>query len=180
MTSQASSDEQNKRLLQAISYLIEWAKHVVTAAAALMVLAATFLKDLAVNVSAPVSHVMSAALVLFYVAMLLSVLLALRLVRQCANTVLTTQPQIGLGTELKALRSHLGHTQTAFFVGLASFSVVALSVLLSWALGQPTHRRSQAEVSTAASTGLSMAPCTQESARKNEHQVAGSDRAWSA
>ena len=142
MTSQVGIDEQNRRVLQAVAYLIEWAKHVVTIAAALMVLGATFLKDLAKGITPPVSYGMAVALVLFYVSMLMSVLLALKLVRQSANTVLTTQPQIGLGTELATLKNHLGRTQLAFMIGLVSFSVFALSILLTWALaptGQSSH-----------------------------------------
>lgn len=163
MTSQASTEEQNKRLLQAVSYLIEWAKHVVTAAAALMVLAATFLKDLAAHTSGPVTHVMSVALVLFYLAMLGSVWLALRLVRQCANTVLTTQPQIGLGSELATLRSYLGHTQKAFVLGLASFTVVALSVLYSWALGRPGQLGQKLEESLSSPSPIVAPPAPENS-----------------
>ncbi len=89
MTSQAPADEQNKRVLQAVAYLIEWAKHIVTAAAALMVLGATLLKDLAKDLTPTVSIVLAVTLILFYLSMLASVTLALKLVRQCANVVLT-------------------------------------------------------------------------------------------
>jgi hypothetical protein len=132
LTSQASAEEQNKRVLQAVAYLIEWAKHIVTAGAALMVLGATLLKDLAKDLSPTLSIALAVALGCFYLSMLVSVTLALRLVRQCANVVLTTQPQIGGGTELATLKSHLTKTQVAFGVGLTAFSIAALTIIVSW------------------------------------------------
>lgn len=127
-----TADEHNKRVLQGVAYLTEWAKHVVTIASALMVLAATLLKDLAKAVIPLASYFVATALLLFYVSMIISVMFALKLVRRCANTVITTQTQMAPGEELAALRTQLGRTQWAFVIGLGFFSIVALSILASW------------------------------------------------
>ena len=113
--------------------MIEWAKHIVTIASALMVLGATLLKDLARAVAPPWSYVVATAVFLFYAGMILSVIFALKLVRLCANTAITTQPQIASGDELHKLKVQLGRTQCAFVIGLGFFSIVALSILVSWA-----------------------------------------------
>ena len=47
-------EEYNKRILQAVAYLIEWAKHIITISAALLVLSATIVKDLAKDARAPI------------------------------------------------------------------------------------------------------------------------------
>lgn len=135
-------EEHNKRILQAVSYLIEWAKHVITISAALLVLSATIVKDLAKDANPPISYLLASCLVLFCLSTLVGVLFALRLVRHAASTVLTTEPQIGSGSELANLQQRLHRTQRAFLASLTLFSAVVLSVVLTWALGL-SHTTSQ-------------------------------------
>lgn len=158
MTSLATPEDQNKRILQGVSYLIEWAKHVVTGAAALMVLCATFLKDLGTHAASWPTHVMAVALVFFYLSMLVAVWMALKLVRQCANTVLTTAPQMGSGDDLANLKKHLVRTQRAFVAGLGCFSVVAIVILLSWAEATGTSASAAATAPRASASALPVHP----------------------
>ena len=128
-------DTRNNRVLQAVSYLIEWAKHIITLGAALMVLSVTLLKDLAQNSHPPTSYIIIACMVLFYLCMLLAVWLSLRLIRSAARIVLTNAEQLGTGSELGELQKHLNITQRVFLMSLAFFSLGALSVLVGWAFG---------------------------------------------
>lgn len=127
------TEEINKRLLQAVSYLIEWSKHIVTGSGALMVLTATLLKDLTRGASPPLSYVLAASVVLFYVSMTVAVWLAVGLVRQCARTVLTTAVMLGTGDDLNQLQRRLDKAQCAFLTGIVLFALASLLVLLNWA-----------------------------------------------
>jgi hypothetical protein len=143
-------------VLQAVSYLIEWAKHIITLAAALMVLSATVVKELSKDVSGPMTAVVATSLVLFYVTMLGAVWLALRLIRYGARTVLTTSPELGSGDELSFLQSHLRRTQRAFLVGLTFFCLVALSILLAWT----QTREGRTSPLSASTHGPATMPCS--------------------
>lgn len=135
-TSQA--EEHNKRFLQAVSYLIEWAKHIITIGSALMVLSVALLKDIVKEAQRPMSFVIASLLVLSYLSMLGSIWLALRFVRFAATCVLTRTPIIGGSDELVSLQERLTRLQRLFLVSLGLFSTLALCALLSWALGLPT------------------------------------------
>lgn len=132
--SQLDFHEHNSRVLQAVAYLIEWAKHIITLGAALMVLSVTFIKDLAKGTHPPVSYILVVCLLSFYLSMLVAIWLALRLIRYAASTVLTTAVHLGSGSELGALQDHLRLTQRIFLLSLAFFAAVALAVLLAWAV----------------------------------------------
>lgn len=134
-TNANSVEEYNKRFLQAVSYFIEWAKHIITIGSALMVLSVALLKDIVKNAQPPISYVIACLLVLSYLSMLCAIWLALRLVRFAATCVLTKAPQIGTGDELARLQDHLKRVQRLFLVSLMLFSGLALCALLSWAFG---------------------------------------------
>ena len=126
-------DEHNKRVLQAVSYLTEWSKHIITLSAALMVLGGTVVKDLVKAATPPLTYGIAFSLVLFYAMTLTAAWLALRLVRYGAKTVLTESPQIGSGDELRTLQTRLRWTQGAFLAALGLFCVLALLALFAWA-----------------------------------------------
>ena len=128
-------EQRNKRFLQAVSYLIEWAKHIITLGSALMVLGIALLKDLVRNARPPFSYLIAGLLVLSYLSMLGAIWLALRLVRYSASTVLTMAPHIVTSNKLASLQAHLNRVQMVFLIGLMFFSFLALSALLSWAFG---------------------------------------------
>jgi hypothetical protein len=125
--------ERNQRLLQGLSYLIEWAKHIITLGAALMVLSLTFVKDLAQDSQPPISYIVVISLVAFYLSMLAAVWHALRLIRYAARIVFAAE--LGAGDDLNILQRHLRFTQGMFLASLSLFSMVALSVLIAWAFG---------------------------------------------
>ena len=129
----SDAQEQNRRFLQAVSYLIEWAKHIMTLAAALMVLSVTFLKDLAKDTRPPLSYILLGALVAFYALMLTAVWFALRLVRHAASHVLTNDEFLGTGDALHDLKSLLERTQRVFLGSLMFFALLAVCVLGAWA-----------------------------------------------
>lgn len=134
--SESNSVEQyNKRFLQAVSYLIEWAKHIITIGSALMLLSVALLKDIVKEAHAPFSYLIASLLVLSYLSMISAIWLALRLVRCAASSVLTDEPRIGVGSELADLERSLKHTQRLFLVSLMFFSGLALCALLAWARG---------------------------------------------
>jgi hypothetical protein len=128
-------EEQNKRFLQAVSYLIEWVKHIITIGSALMVLSVALLKDVVKEAQPPATYLIASLLVLFYLSMLVSIWLALRFVRSAATCVLTRAAVIGTGDQLNSLQLSLKRLQWLFLISLAFFAVLALCALLSWALG---------------------------------------------
>jgi hypothetical protein len=123
------------RFIQAVSYLIEWAKHIITIASALMILSIAILKDIVRGADPPVSYIIVGLLILFYLGMLTSIWLALRFVRQAATCVLT-RGALGTPKEVDELQASLEHLQTLFLISLVFFSLLALFSLLSWAEGK--------------------------------------------
>jgi hypothetical protein len=130
-----SADEHNKRFLQAVSYLIEWGKHIITLGTALMVLSVALLKDVVRDARAPISYLFACLLVLFYLSMLGAIWRALSFVRLAARCVLTAAPRIGTGEELASLQGSLKGVQRLFLSSLTFFSGLALCALLAWAFG---------------------------------------------
>jgi hypothetical protein len=128
-------EQHNKRFLQAVSYFIEWAKHIITIGSALMLLSVALLKDIVRDAHAPVSYAIAGLLVLSYLSMLGTIWLALRFVRFAASCVLTTASQIVTTKKLNELRTSLDRVQTLFLVSLAFFAALALCALLAWAFG---------------------------------------------
>lgn len=123
-------ERRNQQLLQGLSYLIEWAKHIITLGSALMVLSLAFAKDLAKQSSSLNSFLVVISLTAFYISMLAAVWLALRLIRCAARIVFAAEP--GAGDDLNLLQHHLRITQGMFLGSLSVFSLVALFVLLAW------------------------------------------------
>jgi hypothetical protein len=134
-TDSNSDQEHNKRFLQAVSYLIEWAKHIITIGSALMLLSVALLKDIVKEAHAPISYIIAFLLVLSYLSMISAIWLALRLVRLAASSVLADEPRIGIGSELAELELSLRRVQSLFLVSLMFFSGLALCALLAWAFG---------------------------------------------
>jgi hypothetical protein len=130
-----STEEHNKRVLQAVSYLIEWAKHIITIGSALMILSVGLLKDIVKEAQPPISYVIACLLVLSHLSMLGAIWMALRLVRYASTCVLTMNDEIGNGDELTSLQKRLKRVQQPFLASLMFFSGLALCVLLAWALG---------------------------------------------
>ena len=131
------AEEYNKRFLQAVSYLIEWAKHIITIGSALMLLSIALLKDVVKQAQRPMSFVIASLLVLSFLSMLGSISLALGLVRFSATCVLTPARIIGKREELTSLQDRLKRLQWLFLVSVVLFSALALSALLSWTFGTP-------------------------------------------
>ncbi len=124
------------RFLQAVEYLIEWVKHIVTIGSALMVLAIAFLKDLIGETEGPKSFFIAGLLVASYGSMLASIWKSLSLIRFAASCVLTTESQLGKGKELKQLQTLLEHAQFFFLLSFGCFSALAVLVLWIWATGR--------------------------------------------
>jgi hypothetical protein len=131
----AALEEYNRRFIQGVTYLNEWAKHVITLGSALMVLSVALLKDLAKSVQAPFSFVIAGLLGLCFFFMLLAIWRALGCVRLAASYVLTSQPLLGSGDNLSQLQDSVKKVKWCFFVSLVLFSLLAVLVLLAWALG---------------------------------------------
>lgn len=125
-------EELNRRFLQAISYFIEWAKHIITIGSALMLLSVALLRDIVRDAQIPIPYIIASLLVLSYLSMLGAIWLALRLVRFAAGCVLTTKTQIVTGDKLTSLKSRLDRVQMLFLVSLTFFSGLALCALLTW------------------------------------------------
>lgn len=130
-----SLEQYNKRFLQAVSYLIEWAKHIITIGSALMLLSVALLKDIVKEAHPPISYVIASLLVLSYLSMISAIWLALGLVRFAASAVLTDAPRIGVGSELADLERRLKRVQLLFLMSLMFFSGLSLCALLAWAFG---------------------------------------------
>lgn len=137
-----NGNEQNERVLQGVSYLLEWAKHIITLGAALMVLSVTFLKDLTKELLPPISYVVIGCIMAFYAVTLASIWFALKLIRIAARTVLTRAAQIGSGNELNTLQRQLRLTQAMFLLALLLFTCVAVCVLSLWAFSSEKPRPS--------------------------------------
>lgn len=137
MTAQRTQEgiDLDDRFLRAVSYLVEWVKHIVTIGSGLMVLGAALLKDVVKNAKTPVNYVIAGLLVLSYILMLLAIWKCLAFIRQVAATVLTAQPAIGSGEELQKLKDLLGFAQRVFLAGLACFTALAVVSLLTWVFG---------------------------------------------
>jgi hypothetical protein len=136
-------EELNKRFLQATSYLIEWAKHIITIGSALMLLSVALLKDIVRDAGPPLSYIIAGLLVLSYLSMLGAIWQALRFVRSAASYILTAAPRIGTPEKLDSLRARLKRVQVLFLLSLSLFAVLALCSLLTWALGSGAQPRAE-------------------------------------
>lgn len=125
----------NQRFTGAVGYLTEWVKHIITLGSALMVLGAALLKDLVKGTQPPLSYVIAACLILSYVFMVLAVWHCLGLIRFAASCVLTAEPQLGSGRELKTLQVRLHRCQVLFLTSLLWFAALAFASVLAWAFG---------------------------------------------
>jgi hypothetical protein len=123
------------RFLQAVSYLVEWVKHIVTIGSGLMVLSAALLKDLVKDARAPMNYVVAILLVLSYILMLLAIWRCLAFIRRVASTVLTAGAVMASGVELEKLRNVLRFAQGFFLAGFVSFALLALVALSTWSFG---------------------------------------------
>jgi len=129
----------NARFLQAVAYLIEWVKHIVTIGSALMVLSAAFLKDLVRGVGPPYSYVIAVLLVLSYSAMLRALWFCLAFIRRASRAVLTAERAIGSGEDLQDLKGHLDRAQGWFLASVGFFAGLVVTSLLAWALARPAE-----------------------------------------
>lgn len=118
------------RFLQATSFLIEWVKHLITVASALMVLGAAILKDLVVGFEPPLGYGIAALFILSYGSMLVAVWKSLAFIRRAATAVLTTADSLGSGNDLRELQGLLKFAQRAFLAGLILFATLAATALI--------------------------------------------------
>jgi hypothetical protein len=124
----------NARFNQMVSYFLEWAKHIITIAAGIMVLSVAFLKDVVSDAEFVMRWILVASLTIAFLCLLASIGNALRFISTAAGTVLTRNSFIAKPEILANLKKMLIWTQWLFWFGVMSFAAFAICALLSWSL----------------------------------------------
>jgi hypothetical protein len=147
-------DSQNQRFIQGVSYLSEWAKHIITLASGILVLGVTLLKDIVRPTGVALTIGILSSLGISFTLLLISVWNALGFVRLAASSILSKAPVMGSGDELQRLQKRLNATRQFFLLGLLSFAVMALLSIVSWSFaGSPAQHPPAGAAARAAGSG---------------------------
>lgn len=124
----------NHRFIQMVSYFLEWVKHIITIASAIMMLSVAFLKDVVSDAELTMRWILLALLAIAFLCLLASIGTALRFISVAAGSVMTRQLIIASPRLLRNLERKLIMTQWLFWFGVMVFAIFAIAALVSWAV----------------------------------------------